>query len=287
MDRNGDVEAVGDFPAEVYNQPRLSPDGRRASLGIERDVWVFELDRGSRVLLTRDGVSLRSVWSPDGAQVAYTSARSGIDNIFIQPSDGSGTPLQLTDGEDMSHVDAWSVDGTLSFHRHTGSPNFEDVLTIPDDGGEAQVFLGGEFNQAAAVFSPDGNWVAYRSNESGQDEIYITTYPAPGGKRPVSTDGGTQPVWVGNGELFYRSLDGNTMMVAPVSTEPTLDIGVPAVVFQGRYAFGPAGPRANYDVTADGQRFLMISAGETDSERMQINVVLNWFEELKKRVPVR
>ena len=286
VDRNGDVEAVGDFPAAAYNQPRLSPDGRRALLGVEQDVWIYELDRGSRFPLTRDGVSVRSVWSPDGARVAYTSARSGIDNIFIQPSDGGGTPLQLTDGEDRSHVDAWSVDGTLSFHRHGGTPNFEDVLTIPDDGGEAQVFLGGEFSQAVAVFSPDGNWVAYRSNESGQDEIYITTYPAPGGMRPVSRDGGTQPAWVGNGELFYRSLDGNTMMVAPVSTEPTLDIGVPEVVFQGRYAFGPAGPRANYDVTADGQRFLMISAGETDSDRMQINVVLNWFEELKERVPV-
>ena len=296
VDRHGAVEPVGDFPEAAYNQPRLSPDGRRALLGIgepgigdaERDIWVYELERGGRIPLTRDGVSLRSVWSTDGAEVAFTSARSGIDNIFVQPSDGSGEARKLTDSEYGSHVDAWSVDGTLSFHRHGSLPDRvdTDVLTISDDGGEEQVFLGGAFYEATAVFSPDGNWVAYRSNESGQDDIYITAYPGPGGRFPVSTDGGTQPVWARNGELFYRSLDGNTMMGVRVSTEATLDIGVPEVVFQGRYVLGPAGPRANYDVTAGGQQFLMISAGETDSVQNQINVVLNWFEELKELVPV-
>ncbi len=115
--------------------------------------------------------------------------------------------------------------------------------------------------------SPEGH--------TGQDEIYITAYPGPGGKFPVSTDGGTQPVWSRNGELFYRSLAGDAMMVVRGSTEATLDIGAPEVVFEGQYAFGPAGPRANYDVTDDGQGFLMVAAGGTDSEQIQINVVLN------------
>ena len=131
-----------------------------------------------------------------------------------------------------------------------------------------------------AVFSPDGQWLAYASNESGRFEVYLRPYPGPGGKTQISTEGGTQPVWARNGELFYRN--GDKMMAVGIETEPEFGIGKPQPIFEGQYAQG-GWARPNYDVAPDGQRFLMIKQEQT--EGAQINVVLNWFEELKRLVP--
>ena len=130
------------------------------------------------------------------------------------------------------------------------------------------------------AFSPDGHWLAYVTNESGQFEVYVRRYPGPD-RKPVSTEGGTHPRWNRNGkELFYRN--GNKMMVVDVSTTPDLGLSRPRILFEQRYAFGSAQTVANYDVSPDGERFVMV---KDDSASGRINVVLNWLEELKRLVP--
>jgi Tol biopolymer transport system component len=149
---------------------------------------------------------------------------------------------------------------------------------------KAQPFLRTRFDESVPRFSPDGRWLAYISNESGQFEIYVQPYPGPGGEWQISTEGGTEPAWNPNGrELFYRS--GDKMMTVDIATQPGLAAGKPRLLFQGRYQL-TQGTSPNYDVSPDGQRFLMLKPSETEaSAPTQINVVLNWFEELKRKVP--
>jgi hypothetical protein len=149
---------------------------------------------------------------------------------------------------------------------------------------KAQPFLRTRFDEAVPRFSPDGRWLAYVSNESGHNEIYVQPYPGPDGKWQISTEGGREPVWNRNGrELFYRS--GDKMMAVEITTQPNFIVGKPRMLFEGRYRPTPA-TSPNYDVSPDGQRFLMLKPVEqAQSAPTQINVVLNWFEELKRRVP--
>ncbi|PYV20907.1 MAG: hypothetical protein DMG27_21925, partial [Acidobacteria bacterium] len=139
-------------------------------------------------------------------------------------------------------------------------------------------------NESAPIFSPDGRWIAYQSDESGRGEIYVRPFPGPGGKTLISPEGGTQPVWARNGrELFYRN--GDKMMAAAVETEPVFAAVKPKLLFEGHYETGIYTYLANYDVSLDGRRFLMIKASEHEVAATQINVVLNWLEDLKRRVP--
>jgi Tol biopolymer transport system component len=149
---------------------------------------------------------------------------------------------------------------------------------------KAQPFLRTRFDEAVPRFSPDGRWMAYISDESGRYEIYVQPYPGPGGKWQISTEGGTEPAWNPNGrELFYRS--GNKVMAVDIATQPGFVAGTPRMLFEGRYRSAPF-PIANYDVSPDGQRFLMVKPSEQEQAvPTQINVVLNWFEELKQKVP--
>jgi serine/threonine-protein kinase len=156
------------------------------------------------------------------------------------------------------------------------------VLRLSDR--KAQPFLQTSFNESAPRFSPDGHWLAYISNESGRYEVYVQPYPGPGGKWQISTDGGTEPVWNPKGrELFYRS--DSKMMAVDIATQPGFAVGKPRMLFEGGYVPTPY-TFPNYDVSSDGQRFLMLKPVEAgDAAPTQIIVVLNWFEELKRRVP--
>ena len=152
-----------------------------------------------------------------------------------------------------------------------------------EDERQPQEFVVTEFNERHPMFSPDGQWIAFTSNRSGQDEIYVKAYPGPGGIVQISSEGGSQPLWARDGkELFYRN--GDKMTVISVQTEPTFKmLAAPRILFQGSYYFGSFDWASNYDVTPDGQRFVMVKQPETSAT--QINVVLNWFEELKRLVP--
>jgi Tol biopolymer transport system component len=288
VSRNGTEEAVA-APARGYVQPRLSPDGRRIAVDTADDegnqVSLYDLTRDTLSRFTFEGkVNVDPVWTPDGKRIAFASNREGSLSVFWQSADGSGGLERLTNGAADIPI-SWSADGRLLAFLALGSAG-DDVFVLGLNDRKVQSFVQSRGSVlGAAEFSPDGHWLAYASDQSGRREIYVQPYPGPGGKWQISTDGGTEPVWNRNEqELFYRS--GDKMMAVDISTRPAFAAGKPRQLFEGNYALGIRGhTRSNYDVTADGQRFLMLKPVEPEAAPTQINIVLNWTEELKRLVP--
>jgi Tol biopolymer transport system component len=178
---------------------------------------------------------------------------------------------------------SWSPDGQMLAYFEVNPDTQRDIWVLRMGDRKAQPFLRTRFDEAVPQFSPDGRWLAYISNESGRYEIYVQAFPGPGGKWQISTEGGTEPAWNRNGhELFYRS--GDKMMAVDIATLPSFSVGKPKILFEGRYDLAPF-PSTNYDVSPDGQRFLMVKPSEQEAAATQIIVVQNWFEELKQKVP--
>jgi serine/threonine protein kinase/Tol biopolymer transport system component len=288
VDRNG-TEQPTDAPARAYRYPRLSPDGSRVAATIEEGeshVWVYDTGRDALTRLTFEGgVNLIGTWTPDGKRVAYASTRTTSQNPFWQAVDGSGSPEQLIKADIVTSPTSFSPDTKVMAYVDIGPDTGYDIGVMRLDDRKPQPFLRTRFFEGGATFSPDGHWLAYTSDEAGRPEIFVQPYPGPGGKWQVSTDGGTEPVWNRNGrELFYRS--GNKMIAVHVTTGATFSAGKPRTLFEAEYVASPAS-LPNYDVSADGQRFLMLKPGDQAQPATQINVVTNWVEELKRRVPVK
>jgi serine/threonine-protein kinase len=287
--RRGEVEPIPTLPSGTT--PRLSPDDTRVLLEVNSDLWIYELESGRSSRFTRDGVSERGVWDPTGARVAYTSSQ-GTDETGIQAwitsVAGGDEPRQITRfSRGRVHVDGWSPDGrAVLLHQHT-SPT-TSLFVVPTDvvTSDPPAFLKRQTDDMDATFSPDGRFVAYRSLESGTSEIQVRPYPGPGGQQTVSVGGGQQPVWKTSGELFYRDLTGERMMSVSISTSPSLKIGTPRQLFQGTFFNFLTGgsQRPQYDVTRDGQRFLMLQADQ--ATRPRIVVVQDWDQELTRLVPI-
>jgi Tol biopolymer transport system component len=299
-------------PAHAYGFPRLSPDDRRVAVAIEEQetqLWLYDLSRETLTRLTFEGNSNQfPVWTPDGKRITFESNKDGPQNIFWRLVDGSGGLERLTTSDYTQVPMSWSPNGQLLAFIEINPTTGRDIWVlrmgdpsassgqVPSTGSgqvpsassgqgrKAEPFLRTRFDEGAPRFSPDGRWLAYISDESGRREIYVQPYPGPGGKRQISTEGGTEPVWNPNGrELFYRS--GAKMMAVDIATQPGFTVGKPRMLFEGRYLPTPA-TFPNYDVAPDGQRFLMLEPIESaGTAPTQVNVVLNWFEELKRRVP--
>jgi dipeptidyl aminopeptidase/acylaminoacyl peptidase len=217
------------------------------------------------------------------------SPTQGVQEVFWQLADGGGRREQLTSGKTTSVPFSWSPDGQTLAGITVAPPNPPEIFVMRLSDRKMQPFLqthAATFEDAPQ-FSPDGHWMAYASDESGRREIYVQPYPDPGGKWQISTDGGNEPQWNRNGrEIFYR--DGDKMMAVDITTtQPGFAAGKPHELFEGNYLKNSSGyARPNYDVSTDGQRFLMIKAiDEGRAATTQINVVLNWTEELKRLVP--
>ena len=291
VDRQGQEEPVT-APLRAYQVPRISPDGTQVALAIrdqERDIWVWDVARENLRRLTFDaGPDSSPVWTPDGQRVVFTSRREGADNLFWKATDGTGAVERLTDNPNLQFASAFSPDGTRlvfgEIHPETGW----DLHMLSMEGDRpAGPLVATPFTERDAKLSPDARWIAYESNASGPFEIYVRPFPAVDeGQWLISTGGGQRPLWSSDGrELFY--LNGAALMAVPIQTESTFSYGNPEVLFEGQYYTGPAG--RTYDVSPDGQRFLMIkdNAGIDDtSAPAQIILVQNWFEELKRLVPV-
>ncbi|HEY5618149.1 MAG TPA: protein kinase [Vicinamibacterales bacterium] len=291
VDRNGKAEPLTDRQAP-YRAPRASPDGARVAVAMQNpdgneDIWVVDVQRGTYTRLTSDpAMETLPLWTPDGTRIAFSSGRAGgASALYWMSADGSGAVEELTKATTNQGATSWLPDGTtLAFYDVGGT---YDIFTVKP--GESPVrFLETSFQERAPAFSPDGRWLAYSSNETGQAEIYVTPYPGPGGRIAISSGGGRSPRWSSNGrELFYRN--GRQMMAVAVEPGPAFRVGAPRLLFEGDYIQELDNTGAhNYDVSRDGQRFLMVApaARELEKEaRPGIVVVENWVEELKRRVP--
>ena len=291
VSRNG-VEQPLAAPPRSYRNPRLSPDGRRVAVGLEQpepQIWLYDFARETLARFTLEGDSnAYPVWTPDGKRIVFASHRNNWDlswQLSWQLADGSGGPEEFYAGGG-AQASSWSPDGKLLASSVLNPTTGYDIWVVKmgDTPSTAQPFLRTPFNEGAPQFSPDGRWLAYVSDASGRYEVYVQPYPGPGGKWQISADGGTEPMWNHNGrELFYRS--GNKMMAVEITTQPSFSAGKPKVLFSGEYQPTP-NMNSHYDVSSDGQRFLMVkTAGSAEAAPTQINVVLNWFEELKQKVP--
>jgi eukaryotic-like serine/threonine-protein kinase len=285
VNRNGTEQPLP-APPHAYRYARLSPDGRRIAVESDSQIWIYDLAKDTFTRLTFEGTTNQGpVWTPDGKRITVDSNKEGTANLFWQLADGSGGLERLAPGQYAQVPRSWSPDGQiLAFHENNPTTG-KDIWVLRLSDQKAEPFLRTPFNEGGPVFSPDGHWLAYISDESGRPEIYVKPYPGPGGKWQVSTEGGSEPAWNHNGrELFFRS--GSKMMAAEVTTLPTFSVGKPKLLFEGQYVPVQAGLMSTaYDVSPDGQRFLVIKANEQAQAPAQINVVLNWFEELKQKAP--
>ena len=297
VSRTGAEQPVA-APAHIYATPRLSPDHRRVAVVIRdqegSQVWLYDLLRETLTRFTFEGTAnYNPVWTPDSKRIAFNSNKEGPMSVFWQPADGSGGIERLTTSEFGTTPRSFSADGQLlAFVELNPTTRRGDISVLRLSDRKLQPFLRTQFDDFEPQFSPDGHWLAYVSDESGRDEIYVRPYAGPGGKLQISTEGGEEPMWNPNGrELFYRTGGGRystaqyKMMAVDISTQPVFTAGKPHVLFEGRYEPGQV-LNANYAVSPDGQRFLMLKASEqAGTAATQIVVVQNWFEELKQKVP--
>jgi serine/threonine-protein kinase len=288
VNREG-VEQPTGVSGGIYFQPRLAPDGRRVAITVggedHDDVWLYDLARQTRSRFTSDGNNGFPLWTPDGRRLTYVSDKAGRENIYWKPLDGSAAEERLLASDRSTFPFSWTRDGVLAFVVVDPSTQQDLWVLRLDRRDKPAAFLETPFGEGAPAFSPDGRWIAYASGESGRNEIYVRPFPGPGERVTISTEGGNEAVWSPNGrEIFYRS--GDAMMSVPVSTGPTLNVGTPQRLFEKPYEASLA-LWANYDVASDGQRFLMVKTIDQQDAPAQINVVLNWQEELKQRVPTR
>ena len=296
VDRQGREEPLA-APPMNYIYPRLSPDGQRVALDLtyndDRDTWIFDLRRGTLERFTHDPAGNPiSAWSPDGRYIAFGSDRFGVTNVFRQAADGSGEPERLLTSNVTQMPITYAPDGDLLFSQAVPGQQ-RDIYLLSLNGERHSVPLVATVaNELTAEVSPDGRWLAYDSDESGQFEVYVRAYPKTdeGGRWQVSSGGGRQSVWSHDGrELFYRGFDGALMSVA-ITLMPTFAPGRVTKLFQ-RSEYAGAGARGSgrtYDIALDDSRFLMLKerpAAATGSGS-QLVVVLDWFAELERLAPL-
>ena len=289
VDRTGRSEALRVAPGR-YLAPRLSPDGRRVAFTSSTgdwDLWTYDLSRGIAARLPIEGEQSGALWTPDGSRLTFFSSVKGRRALFWIDPDGSRSaePLPATSVvEGMAFPNAWTSDGNSLAFVHNG-----DIWVLPRDGKAERVVTSPGLISTQADFSRDGRWLAYSTFPARQ--VYVQPYPALDRRVQVSTDNGSSPAWRQDGrELYYvedASADGPLkirVMAVPITTTPTFSAGTPRVLFEG--AFRIDGPLRGYDVTPDGQRFLMVREVPQPPVRVsQMVLVQNWFEELKRLVP--
>ena len=285
FDRSGkQLGALG--PPGQYNDIALSPDEKHVALqrveGGSSDIWLMDLARGlpSRFTFhTADDDD--PVWSPDGNTIVFSSLREGRFDLYRKVSSGAGNEEVVFKSEaDGKEGTDWSADGRFILFDQAGGNDGTDIWVLPLFGdGKPYALLQTPFSEFQGHFSPDGRWFAYTSNESGKSEVYVQSFPPSGGKWQVSTGGGAQPHWRGDGkELFYIAADRKLMAVG-VAAGSNFDPGAPKPIFQTQVS-GYAAPN-RYVVTSDGQRFLVNSPVEEVSQT-PITVILNWTAALKR-----
>jgi Tol biopolymer transport system component len=291
VDRNGNAETLP-LPARSYLHPRLSPDSRKLAIEVEganHDLHVYDFDRGVLSNLTTDGVSHWPVWSPDGSELAFRAGPMGHFRMWRASADRSREPKQVSATGPSQNAESWSPDGHTIAYTSMGFAVPPSIMTARLDGTPAEALSKDKAPAGSAKFSPDGKWLAYCAIESGKPHVFVQSFPGPGPKIQISADGGSDPVWKrAGGELYYRN--GDSMMVVETQTAASFAAGRPRELWRGHYSHGmssscgpPGATSSNYDVTADGKRFLMIKDEDQDrAASKQMVVVLGWADGLRR-----
>jgi serine/threonine protein kinase len=267
--------------------PRLSPDGQRiayVTTGQQRQVWVYDLGRGTNSRLTGGGMTDNPIWTPDGKRILFPWLKSLVTNLFWQPYDGSSSMERLTTSDCHQRPGSWSSDGkTVAFVEVQSDATF-DIALLDTRSGRVTPFLNSQYSEMYPEFSPDGRWMAYTSDESNRQEVYVRPFPGPGMKQQVSSEGGVEPLWTRNGkQLFYRWQD--QVWVVDVRTDDGFATSKPRLLFE-KSGYIHAAPIRGYDLSLDGQRFLMVKLEQRKPQPVtEMILVQNWFEELKRVVP--
>ncbi len=286
-DREGTVVGVIGRPQREISQFALSPDESRVAVQATEeensDIWIHYIGRNVRDRVTIDPtVEALPVWSPSGEQIAFSSNRNENWDIYVTPADGTGERRRVIATDRPDYVSDWSLDGKyLLFCMGKVSPETSlDIWygqrTEGEDGWKLSAFFETESNEFFPRFSPDARYVAYNSRESGNKDVYVREFPSGAGRVPVSANGGAWAMWRRDGkELFY--VEGKTLVAVPVTTTPAFSVtGPPQKLFELK------GDSIRFDVSADGQRFVVIEPVESDSPPA-IRVVQNWYAEFRER----
>jgi serine/threonine-protein kinase len=287
LDRHGSEQPLTEA-RQRFSKPRLTADGRTLFVEVadpEAAIWAYDINRETLTRVTHGGVSYGPAPSPDGTRVAYEATRDGVAGALLARIDGSGEQ-RLTSSKRIDAPTSWSPDGRLLALTSAGESGNYEVRFVPVAGEDhtPQIFVQGSFNAGGARFSPDSHLVAYVSDESGRNEVYVRAYPE-GTRVQISAAGGSQPVWSGNGrELFFRS--GDELLAVNVSPGPNFSAGKPVVLFSRSMPEDSSGRAysfmADYDVSNDGRRFVFPKYKPNSSNIPRIRVMLDWFLELKR-----
>ncbi len=284
----GELGAIGELAAILT--VRLSPNGQRLAEAIQDpqtknvDIWLLELARGVKTRFTFDpAVEFYPVWSPDDSRIAFSSNQKGHFDIYVKNAAGAGDPELLLASDADKYVTDWSSDGRLLVFTQFDpkGKTQADLWTLPLSGDRKPVlFLQTSFNEGSAVISPDGKWLAYQSNESGKGEVYITTFPTPGGKWQVSQGGGLEPRWRHDGAgLNFRTPDGTLMEATVVAKGAAVEVGTPHEASKIR--LGEFGPRAwVYGAAPGGDRFVVLRPEKIEST--PLTLVTRWMDTIKQ-----
>jgi hypothetical protein len=284
MDRTGRETPALNAPAD-YRDTSLSPDGTRLVYdvvdGSKGDLWMRDLSRGVSSRFTFDPADeVDARWSPDGRRVVYTSKAKGPGDLYVKDGSGTRDAEPLLVDKDEKYVSDWSADGRyILITSRSNNPGGWGISALPLDGEKKPIpIVKTQFDELWATFSPDGKYIAYQSNESGRNEIYVQEFPEARNKWQVSTGGGVEAYWRGDGrELFYRS--GSSVMSVSMQIGATLTVGTPAPLLRTQFATTVS--RGRYRPTPDGQRFLILMPLAREAEQPAA-IVLNWTAALNR-----
>ena len=304
LDSAGKTQPLFSAPGLFAMSPRFSPDGKHLAFAMDTrqarmDVWVQDLERGTTSRLTSLlGVNGWPVWTPDGKNIVFARTRAPPRGLFWIRADGSGEAQRLTDGKLLQSATSFSPDGKRLAYFQPGPHGNSEIWTASVEGdnahprlGKAEPFLRTQFiSERDPVFSPDGRWLAYSSDETGIFEVYVRPFPGPGSKSQISTGGGQLPIWSRASELFFVSNDHRIMVAGYTVKGDTFAAGRPTEWSQKSLSYVSAD--GCYDLAPGGNRFAVVqSPGGTAAEEQKpidsVTVLLNFFDELRRRVPAR
>ena len=288
VDRNKVIEPLAAALGN-YSEPRLSPDGMRLAVTITQasdNIWTYDIQTSAFTPLTLQANNSMPVWTLGGTRMAFASNKMGAWNLFWKPADGTGADDRLTTSEQPQAPHAWSATARSLVYVEQSPTTGRDIWMVPVDGDRTpRAIVQSTSNETGPAVSTDGRWLAYVSDETGRDEVFVISLTSGPGTRAarISPDGGTEPLWSREGnEIFYRV--GDRMMASSFRTAPAVQAGPPELLFEGAYQKG-RDSRPAYDVSADGRRFLMVRTNDGNSSPAGFQVVLEWFGELRRRVP--